>query len=104
MNGNQPWAWLTDLFLGETTTDTSPQPTRINVASDGAHDQRHRINQATDTTPINRSGSHIQEIVSSAHRAVIGLTEQDAADQTEQSTRRCNTHRAALHISELADE
>ncbi len=85
MNGNQPWAWLTDLFLGVTTTDASPQPTRINVPSDDAHDQRHRINQPTDTAAIN-NGSHVQQIVSDTHRAVINLTNKNAANQTEQST------------------
>jgi hypothetical protein len=28
-------------------------------------------------------GLHIQEVVSDTHRAVINLTEQDAADQTD---------------------
>lgn len=49
-------------------------------------------------------GLHIQEIVSDAHRAVINLTEQDAADQTEQPTRWHTADKGEAHISELANE
>ncbi len=90
MNGNQPWQWLTDLFLGETTTDTSPQPTRIN--------------QATDTTAINRSGSHMKQVVSDTHRSVTDLTERDAENRTWPITRSHTADTGAVHISELVNE
>jgi hypothetical protein len=104
VNGNQPWTWLTDLFLGDTTTDTSRQPTRINVPSDGAHDQRHRINQATDTTALNRSGSHLHQIVSDTHRAVTNLTEQDTDNRAQQRTGSHTADSSAVHISDLVRE
>jgi hypothetical protein len=66
------------------------------------HTEQYRFQEKSP--PMSNYGSHIQEIVSDTHRAVTNLTEQDAENRARQLTRWHTTDRAALHISELANE